>query len=89
MKHIIRKFKRGKFGCTVEDVKLVQCEIGTGLRDRGGFEIIEGDIVICEGFCYPVVYHDCEFFLQETGGDLPLSSFDSFELEIVGHIAQD
>ena len=89
MKHTIRKFKRDKFGCTAEDVKSVKCEFGTGLCDRGGFEIIEGDIVICEGICYPVVYHDCEFYLHEAGGDLPLSSFDSFELEIVGHIAQD
>lgn len=89
MKHTIRRFKRDKLGFVVEEVKSVKCELGTGMLDRGGAEIIEGDIVIFENKEYPVVFHDCEFYLHEAAGDLPLSTFESYELEILGHVDEE
>ncbi|MBR4381985.1 MAG: hypothetical protein IKP64_00345 [Selenomonadaceae bacterium] len=66
-------------------IKAVDCKIGSGVFDKNGREIFEGDVVSGAGFIelIPVIFKNAELLLDDKG--FGVGAFDDGELEIVGH----
>ena len=66
-------------------IKAVDCKIGSGVFDKNGREIFEGDVVSGAGFTelIPVIFKNAELLLDDKG--FGVGAFDDGELEIVGH----
>ena len=83
MKHSIRQHIINAQGFKTTKVIKVEGELGSGILDKNGREIFEGDIVEIENFCftYTVLFKNGVFTL---GREL-LKDYLSKELEVVGH----
>ena len=83
MKHRIRQRIINQFGLPVTKIETVQGELGSGILDKNGQEIFEGDKVIYDdGDTADVVFEDGQFFLKDK--DEVVADWHNM-LEIIGH----
>ena len=72
-------------------VTQIDCELGSGIFDKHGKEIFEGDRVTLKNKVYLVIFRDGDFILDD-GRDIPcfISGVDyEGKIEIVGHIGEE
>ena len=85
MKHNIRQRVINQYGLPVTKVESVNGELGSGIFDKNGVEIFEGDIVkLRDDKTYPVIFAQGNFTIDSA-------SLVLFEhaCEVVGHVEEE
>lgn len=102
MKHNIRQRVINQYGLPVTKVESVNGELGSGIFDKNGVEIFEGDTVKViddkgNGYTTKIIFKDGALAAQYKRRVLadplivliPLAAFNDKVLQVVGHIAED
>ena len=86
MKHTIRQRVINEYGLPVVKVETINGELGSGVFDKNGVEIFEGDIVEKEdtGKRHHVYFVNGGFMIHDWEGYHLLTNFP-YPLEVVGH----
>ncbi len=69
-------------GLMVTKIEQVTGELGSGITDRNGKEIFEGDIVKIHDAEGRTTFEDGSFFIN----DRPIWRLKSSDLEVIGHV---
>ena len=85
MKHSIREHIIDPVRGKIVKVSTINAELGSGLVDKNGKEIFEGDIVKYEYEIYTVIFDDGGFGFTSGGDDSYELYLYAKEIEIVGH----
>lgn len=92
MKHSIRQRVINEYGLPVVKVETVHGELGSGILDKNGKEIFEGDCVTFGIHKFTVCWHEGELILCSPNKQAePFNNFfseDKCQLEVVGHIVE-
>lgn len=87
MKHSIRQRIINEYGLPVTKIETVNGELGSGVVDKNGKEIFEGDLVKAENDDVGFYKSDIHF---EAGrfhfGIFSLTDFNPNDLEVIGHV---
>ncbi|MBR1645223.1 MAG: hypothetical protein IJ774_05840 [Selenomonadaceae bacterium] len=91
MKHSIRQRVINEYGLPVTKIETVTGELGSGIFDKNGKEIFEGDRVVVKQYPnlkMPVSFSEGEFYgaISSDGRRTALATHQSKDLEIVGHV---
>lgn len=88
MKHSIRERITDPIRGKVVKISTINAELGSGILDKNGKEIFEGDRVKVDGLSYEDAEGDTVMFFCGSFRILsrPLGQFQCDELEIVGHV---
>lgn len=75
------------------EVKQIDCELGSGLKDRYGKEIVEDDLVRAlkpngEHKVGKVIFDAGTFWWASDRWETELNSDGIFDLEVVGHVEE-
>ena len=96
MKHTIRQRVINEYGLPVVKVETINGELGSGVFDKNGVEIFEGDKVVVElpdsvkPVTCTVICSDCAFWLvpdvkRGKNSHIAALPYSPSRLEVVGH----
>jgi len=88
MKHSIRQRVLDPVtGLTLTKIETVNGELGSGIVDKNGKEIFEGDIIqFSNGSKYAIRFVKSSFVASDAWGVYNLATLKTSEAEIIGHV---
>ena len=91
MKHSIRQRVINQYGLPVTKIETVNGELGSGILDKNGKEIFEGDRVVVKQYPnlkMPVHFSEGEFYgvISSDGRRTALTTHQSKDLEVIGYV---
>lgn len=69
-------------------IQEIDCELGSGILDKNGKEIFEGDKITANGYRYTVKYESLIWYMipdNPAMAELMLCWHENYDLEVVGH----
>lgn len=85
MKHNIRQRVINEYGLPVVKVETIQGELGSGIFDKNGKEIFEGDILSNGEQTFPVIFIQGAIVIRFANNNYG-GLFDIGAFEVVGHV---
>ena len=68
-------------------IKTVECKLGTGITDKNGKEIFEGDIIqFSNGSKYAIRFVKNSFVASDAWGFYDLATLKMDEAEVIGNV---